>query len=282
MRIHLSGRAAAVFLMLGLAGVPDAPALAAPAAAAPLAAVDKEQQHALMQSIFGDDYDPEAGRALAVVRDQGADKWFLMTLESSTDMADGRTVAAVNGRPSNEDGADAVTHVGGMLNLYVLRRVGTDWEVVERHENLGTLGSWGDFGSVEWVSLGLGKPGFIVRSGDSGQGYYYEDVSVFELGKEVRRLGGFPKSSNNGGACAPDDVRECWDIDSTIRFADSPPGGAYRDILVDFTGKHYTVTEGKDGHDVEHLKSSVRQTARYHFDGKEYVLVSGTNPVSDI
>jgi hypothetical protein len=77
-------------------------------------------------------------------------------------------------------------------------------------------------------------------------------------------------------------VEECWDVDSSIRFADSPQGGGYRDILVVFTGKHYTVTEGKDGNDVEHLKSSVRQTARYHFDGKEYVLVSGTNPVPGI
>jgi hypothetical protein len=269
MRIHLSGRAARVLLTLGLAAVVATTALAAPVTPT------------LMQAIFGDDYDPGAGSALAVVKQEGADRWFLMTLAGSAEMADGRTVVAVNGRPSSEDGADAASHGStGMLNLYALRRVGTEWEVVERHENVAGLGSWGYFGSVEWVSLGAGKPGFIVYSGSSGQGYEYIDASVFELGKDVRLLGSFPKGSNSGGACVPG-VEKCWAVDGRIRFADSPQGGTYRDILVDFTGKHYTVTEGKDGNDVEHLKASVRQTARYRFDGKAYVLVAGSNPVPD-
>ena len=267
MRIRFSGRAAAALLVLGLAAVAAATALAAP------------PTPALMQAIFGDGYDPEAGRALAVVRQEGANAWFLMTLVDSTEMADGRIIVAVNGRPSNKDGADAASHGStGMLNLYALRRMGTDWEVVERHENVASLGSWGYFGGVEWVSLGPGKPGFIAYSGSSGQGYEYIEASVFEFGKDVRLLGGFPKGSNSGGACVPG-VEKCWDVDGRIRFTDSPQGGAYRDILVDFRGKHYTVTEGKHGNDVEHLKSKVRQTARYHFDGKKYALVSGTNPV---
>jgi hypothetical protein len=120
-----------------------------------------------------------------------------------------------------------------------------------------------------------------VVTGWSGQGYSSEAFGIFELGIEVRQLGGMSKASNNGGACMPD-TKDCWDVDSSIRFVDSPHGGAYRDMLVDFKGKHYTVTEGKGGADVEHLKSTVQQTARYHFDGNAYVLVSGANPVPGV
>jgi hypothetical protein len=272
---------AAVFLMFGLA----ANAAAAAPAESGLAAWParyNEQDHALMLAIFGDHYDTGAGRALAIVETEDGDGYFLMTLAGSTELSDGRTVVAVNGHPSNEFGDDAAAHGSpGMLNLYTLRRVGMGWKVIERHEHVASMGSWGDFGSVQWTELGSGKPGFIVVTGWSGQGYSSEAFGIFELGIEVRQLGGMSKASNNGGACMPD-TKDCWDVDSSIRFVDSPHGGAYRDMLVDFKGKHYTVTEGKGGADVEHLKSTVQQTARYHFDGNAYVLVSGANPVPGV
>ena len=58
--------------------------------------------------------------------------------------------------------------------------------------------------------------------------------------------------------------------------------GDYRDIVVDFTGRHFRVTENADGSYVEHLTRTVRQTARYRFSGTKYVLVSEENPVHDI
>jgi hypothetical protein len=244
--------------------------------------VDKDRQQALMRTIFGDRYDAASASALAVIKYEGDDNYFLMTLTGAAELPDGRTVVAVNGAPSDENRADQSAHASpGMLNVYALRRTGTTWTVVERHENVESGGSSGDFGSVEWVMLGAGKPGFLVFSGGSWQGYMLTVVGVFELGKEVRPLGGFAKASGNDGACAPG-MQDCWGVDGSIRFADNPQGGAYRDIVVDFTGRHFTLTEGKDGNDVEHLKSRVRQSVRYRFDGKEYVPVSGTNPVPGV
>lgn len=53
-------------------------------------------------------------------------------------------------------------------------------------------------------------------------------------------------------------------------------------MLVDYHGKHYRVTEGRDGKQAEHVTSTVRQTSRWRFDGKQYVLVSGTDPMPNI
>jgi len=235
-----------------------------------------------MQAIFGGDYDSKAVNALAVIKDEGEDGYFLMTLADATELPDGRTVVAVNGQPSDESRSDFAAHAAaGMLNIYILRREGAQWKVLARHENVASMGSFGNFGTLKWVNLGPGKPGFIVSSGGVWQGNMISGADVFELGEEIRHVGGYSEASSNAGACVPG-VEECWDVDSSIRFVDSPQGGAYRDILVDYKGKHYTVTEGKDGHDVERLKTTVKQSMRLHFDGKEYVTVSGTSPVPNI
>ena len=47
-------------------------------------------------------------------------------------------------------------------------------------------------------------------------------------------------------------------------------------------GKHFRVTEDAKGNYVEHMTRTVHQTARHHFNGKTYVLVSGENPVPSI
>ena len=296
--IRFSRPAVAVLLMLGLAAcsrndeapvphpVPATVSAAASAPAAPAVAPqparDRTKDAALMQAIFGADYDPKAANALAVIKAEGEDGYFLMTLSDAIELPDGRTVVAVNGQPSDESRSDFAAHAAaGMLNIYTLRREGTQWKVLARHENVASMGSFGNFGSLKWVSLGPGKPGFIVSSGGVWQGNMISGADVFELGEEVRHLGGYSEASSNAGACVPG-MEECWDVDSSIRFVDGPQGGAYRDILVDYKGKHYTVTEGKDGKDVEHLKTTVKESMRLHFDGKEYVVVSGANPVPGI
>jgi hypothetical protein len=294
-------RPAAVLLILGLAACTrdgkapqpkpaPAPAastvVAAPAAPAPAPALaqepvrDREKERALMQAIFGESYDLEAGNALAIIEDEGEEEYFLMTLADFSELPDGRIVVVVNGAPSGENREEASSHVSpGMLNVYVLQPRDTGgWRLVGRHQNVDKLGSSGHFGDVKWIDLGAGKTGFIVSSGGIWQGHVMSTASIYEFGEGVRALGGFSESSSNDGACVPG-VEDCWDVDSSIRFADDPQGGAYRDILVDFKGRHYTVTEDKSGKDVEHLRSTVQQSARYRFDGKAYVLVSGANPV---
>lgn len=235
-----------------------------------------------MRALFGEQYDAKSRNALALIEYEGDEDYFLMTFVGATTLPDGRTVVAVNGSPSNEDRIDRSAHPStGLLNVYILQRSGGQWQVHARHENVADLGSSGRFGSVKWVSLGTGRPGLIVSSGGTWQGYTITNASVFALGDEVTLLGGYSEGSGNAGACVPG-MEECWDVGSTIRFVDSPQGGAYRDIVVDYAGKHFTLTEGKGDTQIEHLKSTVRQSMRYHFNGKEYAAVSGSDPVPGI
>ena len=58
--------------------------------------------------------------------------------------------------------------------------------------------------------------------------------------------------------------------------------GPYRDLVLDFTGRRYTVTANGDeeGQDkVEHLQAQLRESARYRFNGEGFVLVSGSTPL---
>jgi hypothetical protein len=258
-------------------------AAAVPAPAVPMAprAWKDAPKAALMRALFGDRYRQASKDALAVVESEGAEGHYLMTYVAGAELPDGRIAVIVNGSLSNESGSDLTSHgQPGMLNVYLLQRQGKDWNVLERHENVSTLGSYGHVGGVDWIGLGPGKPGFIVHSGDTGQGYSIGFADIFELGNGVRALGSFKQDSDNGGACGPE-TDECWDIDSTLRVAGDGLHGGYPDLLAEFKGKRYTVTEAADK-EVEHVKTVIRQTARYRFDGKAYRLVEGTNPVPDV
>ena len=92
----------------------------------------------------------------------------------------------------------------------------------------------------------------------------------------MHALGGFTDSSSNSGTCG-ETQNACWDVDSTIRFAAEPSNGL-RDLLVSFTEKHYTQTEGKDGAQEDKVLGNASYLARYRYSGEQYTLVSGKNP----
>ncbi|NYE63121.1 hypothetical protein FHW58_004349 [Duganella sp. 1224] len=236
----------------------------------------------LMRAIFGDAYKPADKKATATLVIEGSEMLHAMTPVASTQLADGRVVLIVNGAPAADDGSEIASHVSsGILNVYLLRREGDGWKVLQRHENLAELGSEGFIGSVKWVTLGPGKPGFIVSNGGVWQGYSISHAAIFELGSEVRGLGSFKEASSNEGGCGPTSG-QCWDVAGEIRFAPEPQQSGYNDIIVSFTDKRFTVTEDKNADFVIHPGTTTKTSARYHFDGKAYVLASGANPVPDI
>lgn len=231
-----------------------------------------------MRAIFEDAYDPAKERALVV---EGEFR-TLMTLTSGIKLTDGRTVAIVNGVDADEDGNDIGGYATpGTLNVYFLKRSDKGWEVLERREDVAQVGVRGDIGGVEWVTLGPGKQGFILGSGGMWQGYLLATADLFALDDETRHLGAFRTMSDSSGACTAES-EDCWSVEADIRFDTTAQPGGYADMLFDYHGKHYRVSEGKDGKQVEHLTSTVKQTARWRFDGKEYVLVSGTDPMPEI
>lgn len=237
----------------------------------------------LMKAIFQNAYRPERGRALSAIKHaEGETDKYLIEIVSTIELADKRTVVVANAMPSDDDGNEQFGHGSpGLLNVYFLQRVAGQWEVLERRENIGAMGSNGYIGSIEWIELAPGKRGFIVSSGGTWQGYTISNVEVYDLADGVHSLGGFKSHSDNTGACT-EQINECWEVSGTLRFVDGDQPSPYRDIFVDFTGKKYTVTEGKDGREIEHPKDSVKETARYRFDGKQYKLISGANPVPDV
>jgi hypothetical protein len=246
------------------------------------AAVDKTRSAELMRAIFDDSYQADDGTALVAIEDGDDAGYWRMTLYAAKDLPDGRTAVVVNGAPSDESGADGTAHASsGMLSVYTLRRKEGAWKVIERHQDLGTMGSNGNVGVIKWIELGAGKPGIVVSSGGTWFGSTFADAAVYDLDRNMRRLGAFAELSSNAGACTPE-LKDCWDVEGKIGTVPSARADNYRDIVVDFSGKHFRVTENAKGDYVEHATRTVHQSARYHFDGKTYVLVAGGNPVPGI
>jgi hypothetical protein len=258
----------------------DAPIRAELAIEAP--AVDKSRARELMHAIFGDDYQDDDGAALALIEDGEDAGYWRMTLYAAKELPNGRTAVVVNGAPSDENGADNVAHASpGMLNVYTLRRADGTWQVIARHEDVGTMGSSGNIGVVKWINLGADKPGIVVSPGGTWFGSTIANAEVFDLDHDMRSLGGFAELSSNAGGCMPD-TKDGWDVEGKIGSVPAARAEDYRDIVVDFAGKHFRVTANADGSYAEHSTRTVRQTARYRFNGKTYVLVSGETPVPDI
>ena len=260
-----------------------APSAQAVASAVTQTAVTALPANDLMQAIFGQSFDPAKGDGLAVLKNEDGERYYLMTLVSSHALADGRVAVVVNGGPSDEQRNDQSAHASsGILNVYFLRQNGAQWQVLERHESVESIGYSGLIGDVTWVMLAADKPGFVLSSGSSWQGYSLRGASVFDLAGGIRRLGAFGEMSSNRGACMPEMEKECWDVRSAFRFIDSPTPSPYRDIVVNYTDKRFTVSEDDKGNFVEHSKPTAQKAARYHYDGKEYVLVSGEIPLPEV
>jgi hypothetical protein len=256
---------------------PPAPPRHVAATPAPPRALDGKRSPEIMRAIFGNDYDAAADRAIGAGTNDGAVTRMAMTLLAAATLPDGRIGAIVNGAPADDNGNDVSLHANaGTLHVYVLRRAGPGWTLAERHENIAELGSFGHMTSARWVALGPGKTGFLVSSGGVWQGQAIGEVDIFELGKGVRSLGKFNEMSSTAEACTPA-FGACWDIHGGTRLTDDVQPNGYRDIVVDFTGKRYTLGAG-----VERVSARVNETARYRFDGKAYVLAAGANPAPDI
>ncbi len=251
-----------------------------PYQAAPLG---KESERQLMEAIYEEEFDAATGKALVSILADGDYGNYMMELVAANKLPDGTTAVIVNGMPADEDGNEQPYHLAeGMLNVYVARHDKDGWTVLERYENLGSAGTNGRIGSIEWIAPGPGKQGFILSAGGVWQGHAMSVAHIYDLAEGVRHLGEFPEMSSNSGACRPDS-EGCWEVDSKMRFVDGAPAGPYRDVLVQFTEKRYTVTEDAKGDFVEHASAPVKHTTmRYRFDGKRYMPAAGTNPVPDI
>ena len=282
----------------------EAPAAEAPAAAksdemkTPEArARDSKQAAAMMLAIFGKNYRPDSDDALADLpdpdsKDARADKLsYVVSAVSHKLLPDGRAILVANAETANTEGSAESGHASpGLLNVFYLAPKGKpgdeSWQVVTRLENIATLGSSGQLGEVHWVMLGAGKQGLAIRHGYTGQGYTITQLALFELGTDkVTELdGGIDLHSDNEGACGPE-MDNCWLVDGNWHFAAARDGGAYDDLLIDFTGASRKIKPGvqvKEDQEPPRLITQMNGRARYAFDGKKYKLVEGKNIVPGV
>lgn len=254
----------------------------------------RKREAGMMRAVFGKDYRGDSDDALADLPDPDnhVDKLsYVVSAVSHRLLPDGRAILVANAETANTEGTAESAHASpGLLNVFFLAPKGQpedgQWQVVKRLENIAALGSSGQLGEVHWIMLGANKPGLAIRHGYTGQGYTITQLALFEIGdgKVTALDGGMDLYSDNMGACTPD-MDECWMVDGKWRFAPARNGGAYDDLLIDFTGASEKIKPGvtvKPDQDPPRIATPLNGHARYGFDGKGYKLVEGKNTVPGV
>lgn len=267
---------------------PPQPVAATPALLPPM--TPQEQERAvMMQAVYGDNYRPATRDALVSIAvrrgDQDTSVRFFIDAVSHSQLANGDTVLVANGVEMGEGGVRMDGHVsGGFLNVFILRQADGKWRVIKRHENVAEFGNFGSVGEVQWVTLTSGKPGLAVVTEHAGGGYFMHSLALFDPAAEVmQNIGSMLVSSGGVDACAHEPEHACWSILGKWRFAPSKKQAAYDDLVFEFAGMHIKPREPRNPALEEDawdpVTTAVKASARYAFDGKEYQLVEGENPV---
>ena len=276
----------------GQAAVPPAaPAVAAavsaPATPAPQAG-SGSAVHARMMELLRAVYGAATAREQYVLAEmpmpdqRDAVAVFRLEPVAMRELADGRVALVANAQMADDNEEGISSHAtAGLLSAYLLRQVNGQWRVEARHENIAELGSFGQFGEVEWVMLGEGRPGFTVQHGGTWQGYTISHLSVFDLNERTMRdlSGGLPVYSSDEGACGGD-KSTCWTTNGKWQF-EKRAGARYDDLVLRFQGYEETRPEGAP-EDAARERKEQTGMARYKFDGRAYVLVEGENIVRGI
>ncbi|HEY0584946.1 MAG TPA: hypothetical protein VGD52_02345 [Pseudoduganella sp.] len=198
------------------------------------------------------------------------------------ELSNGRVALIANAQPANEQGEAMSAHATpGLLNVYVMHREAGGWDLDSRQENIASLGSFGHFGKVEWVSLGNGKPGFTVQHGGTWQGQTISYLSVFDLTERAMHdlTQGLPLFSSDEGNCG-DESLSCTSVKGEWAF-EKREGAGYDDLVMRFTG-HEESRAGDASAGTRRVRKGLSGMARYKFDGKRYVLIEGENIVPEI
>lgn len=279
-------------LMLAACSDKQAPAaVSVPAAVAnaPASAPPEETRASLMKAVFGKQYRPATKDALATLpmhEDRKQLRLYVVVPLTSTTLENGDTVlvAQADYSPENAEENYIGTDSIGLINVYLLRSVAGEWKVLKRHENLVYRGDNDRPGSVLFTKLAKGKPGLaIVNGGKSEFGCIRESVLLYELGDDPMRelTEGITSKSILDAACEADSSGGYWSISSKWHFATPKKPAAYDDLIMVFSGDKSSPPVNSDGVAGAVVASKVQATARYAYDGKQYRLVSGVNPIGE-
>lgn len=253
-------------------------------------AADMRQRVVLMHAIFGDQYNPASDSAPMKLADVDHPDESMYAIEpvAHSFLPNGDAVLVANALVAlpGRDGNRIHTE-GGVLNIFILRKSEGRWTLLKHHPNIARMGSWERIGKAQFVNLGVGKPGLAMRFGAGFQQFSKSEMALFDLSADpIRPLAGdgIALASSSPG-CVPEELETCYDIAATWRFSASASGAAYDDLVLSFTGqddsKKQARRKGQEGPVVAADITGHKESARYAYDGKSYVLVEGKNPVQD-
>jgi hypothetical protein len=250
----------------------DAASADPPSAAQPDVVEDE-----LMKAVFGERFDMKRRVAVSTLRDAAQSERYAINAVSHHALPSGDILLVANADQADEAGEALGTHAAsGLLNLYVLRRENGAWRVTKRHEAIDELGSFGNIGTAQWVRLGKGKTGLAMLHGGTWQGATMTLLSLYDVSEgDVRALTREPINiHSDSGEC--NGKQECWDITGNWKFVAGGADGSLDDLLIEFSGQRQTIAPGEEQ---KSKTDTVRGMARYRFDGAQYTLVEGRNPV---
>ena len=245
----------------------------------------------LLAEVHGDKYRAATRDALVDLPDpddRKAVRRFVVSPVASTVLASGETVLVANAEVAGDDGTAQSSHAsGGLLNVYLMQRdENGKWQVRKRHENVTQLGSHGKLGSVEWTTVGAGKPGMAITNGGTWQGYTIQNLALFDLTADTMHdlAGpGISIHSDSNGGCNEEEYGKCWSVTGKWSLKEPKSESPYHDIVVAFDGQSTTRDEEKAGQPkLPRVVKKITGTARYAYDGKVYKLVEGANVVPEV
>ena len=275
-----------------ITAAPAAAPVVAKAASAPARAPSTTEKinDILMKAVFGSEYDAESGEVEAAMLDpesKGETSQYLVSPVGSTILKNGVTVFVTSGQYLNEEGEpESSFGTGGLMSVFFLRQQDGKWEILKRLENIASIGSNGNLGSVEWQMLGKDKQGMGISSSYMTQGIELEILTLFEVGdNSVRKVSdnGIRLQASNDGNCEEELAMECFETTGTWRMVPAKAAGEYNDLLLEVSGKTSTAPgERKEPATGPRVTKKISGTARYAFDGKHYKIVEGKNLVPEV
>ena len=236
----------------------------------------------LMKAAFGNSYrerTQDAVVALSDIDNRSLRQRYVVQPIDARLIDQEQAVLVLNGQIADRHDEVFSSHAqAGLLTIIFFKRHNEQWQVVKRQENIAALGSFGSIGDVTWTKLGQTTPGLLVLHGNTGQGYSFTQLAIFDLtAPQTADLSGEPIliHLDNDGMC--DRQRhDCWDVSANWQFVSTNKNKSHDDLILSFSG-FKPASEKNPTRTIE-----VKQTARYTFDGKSYRLIQGNNPVPPV
>lgn len=119
----------------------------------------------------------------------------------------------------------------GLVDLVYLKWIDNKWTVSKQLSSELGLGSHGEFGQVDVLTLRPDLQALLIHNGGVWQGYSIDHGDVVPLDQSTPHvIAHLTLASSNDGACAPE--ADCWDAGSTVTLKPSSKKGAMPEIHV--------------------------------------------------